>query len=194
MKEECQHGGQASDPTLGDDVKVVDDEAQNTVYVGNLAQQANEAELEALFAHLGKPTQVKILRDKLTGSSSGFGFVTFPERSKAELAIASLNGQMAWGRPLKLHWAQQRGGPVVAPSSPEAQLFDVFVGDLARDVDEQTLQNVFNQAGEVARVSVMWDYPSGRNKGYGFVSFKSQEVRGMACKAWGDCMPARAPA
>lgn len=46
---------------------------------------------------------------------------------------------MAWGRPLKLHWAQQRGGPVVAPSSPEAQLFDVFVGDLARDVDEQVL-------------------------------------------------------
>lgn len=47
--------------------------------------------------------------------------------------------QVAWGRPLKLQWAQHRGS--ANPSAPgEGQSFDVFVGDLARDIDEQVCQ------------------------------------------------------
>lgn len=45
--------------------------------------------------------------------------------------------QVAWGRPLKLQWAQHRSGSGGAPGEgAQQQSFDVFVGDLARDVDE----------------------------------------------------------
>ncbi|GAB4818047.1 hypothetical protein N2152v2_005093 [Parachlorella kessleri] len=150
-----------------------------TVYVGNLHQVATEHELGGLFTSLAPmmaPVNIKIMRDKASGMSAGYGFVTFADRAGAEHAMEAMNGQVAWGRPLKLQWAQHRNtGGAQPSSSAEGQSFDVFVGDLARDIDEQKLREAFSHLGNVTRVVVMWDYPSGRNKGYGFVSFATQE-------------------
>ena len=57
----------------------------------------------------------------------------------------------------------------------------------------QKLREAFSHLGNVTRVVVMWDYPSGRNKGYGFVSFATQQVRfkgraaGLVCFCLARC-------
>ena len=54
----------------------------------------------------------------------------------------------------------------------------------------QKLREAFSHLGNVTRVVVMWDYPSGRNKGYGFVSFATQQVRCLSLAGGLVCGPA----
>lgn len=63
------------------------------MYVGNLSYQLTEAELSELFAPFGEVENVKIVTDRYTGNSKGFGFVEMAEREDGESAISALNGK-----------------------------------------------------------------------------------------------------
>ena len=83
------------------------------IYVGNLSYQMSEDELRDAFGAFGEVSSVKILMDRETGRSRGFGFVEMPNSSEAEQAIAQLNGKDLGGRALRINEArpreQQRG-------------------------------------------------------------------------------------
>jgi RNA recognition motif-containing protein len=68
------------------------------IYVGKLAYQTNEAELNELFKEYGEVTSVKIIMDKYSGKSKGFGFVEMPNEAEAKKAIKELNGAEVQGR------------------------------------------------------------------------------------------------
>jgi RNA recognition motif-containing protein len=78
------------------------------IYVGNLSYQMSEAELREAFAAFGQVSSVKILMDRETGRSRGFGFVEMPNQSEAENAIAQLNGKDLGGRALRINEARPR--------------------------------------------------------------------------------------
>ena len=78
------------------------------IYVGNLSYQMSETELRDAFAAFGEVSSVKILMDRETGRSRGFGFVEMPNQSKAETAIAQLNGKDLGGRALRINEARPR--------------------------------------------------------------------------------------
>ena len=78
------------------------------IYVGNLAWEATEADLQQAFGEFGEVTSVSIITDKATGRSRGFAFVEMPDRTEAEAAITALNGQDLKGRPLKVNEARPR--------------------------------------------------------------------------------------
>lgn len=78
------------------------------IYVGNLPYGLSESELRDAFANFGAVSTVKILTDRETGRSRGFGFVEMPNRTEAEAAVANLNGKDVGGRPLRVNEARPR--------------------------------------------------------------------------------------
>jgi cold-inducible RNA-binding protein len=78
------------------------------LYVGNLSYQTSEDELRELFAAFGSPSSVKIVTDRETGRSRGFGFVEFDDDEEAKAAIAGINGKEVRGRSLTVSEARPR--------------------------------------------------------------------------------------
>ena len=84
------------------------------IFVGNLAFTTTEEELRALFEAHGSVETVRILTDRDTGRSRGFGFVEMPDDPAGERAIEALNGTSLGGRVLTVNEArprQDRGAP-----------------------------------------------------------------------------------
>ena len=78
------------------------------IYVGNLSYSLSESELRDAFAGFGEVSSVKVLMDRETGRSRGFGFVEMPNQSEAEAAIAQLNGKELGGRALRVNEARPK--------------------------------------------------------------------------------------
>jgi RNA recognition motif-containing protein len=78
------------------------------IYVGNLSYSLSESELRDAFAGYGEVSTVKVLMDRETGRSRGFGFVEMPNQSEAEAAIAQLNGKELGGRALRVNEARPK--------------------------------------------------------------------------------------
>lgn len=78
------------------------------IYVGNLSYGMSEGELRDAFSAFGDVSSVKILMDRETGRSRGFGFVEMPNQSEGETAISNLNGKDLGGRALRVNEARPR--------------------------------------------------------------------------------------
>jgi len=78
------------------------------IYVGNLSYDATEEDIKKAFAEFGEVEAVKIITDRYSGRSKGFGFVTMPNDSEGKAAIDGLNGKNMQGRDLKVNEARQR--------------------------------------------------------------------------------------
>ena len=78
------------------------------IYVGNLSYSLAESELQEAFANFGAVSSVKILTDRETGRSRGFGFVEMANQAEGEAAVANLNGKDVGGRPLRANEARPR--------------------------------------------------------------------------------------
>ena len=80
------------------------------LYVGNLSFSTTEAELQELFEKHGTLSSVKVITDRETGRSRGFGFVEFEDASSADEAQKALNGQQLGGRDLRVNEAHDKRG------------------------------------------------------------------------------------
>ena len=81
------------------------------IYVGNLSPATMEEDLRKAFVGFGHAESVRIIKDKFTGESRGFGFVEFSDAAQAQEAIAGLNGTELSGNILTVNEAKrQRGG------------------------------------------------------------------------------------
>jgi RNA recognition motif-containing protein len=78
------------------------------LYVGGLPFSVTDTELEELFAPHGTIESAKVITDKYTGKSRGFGFVELSSSSEAEKAIEALNGTELEGRTITVNEARQR--------------------------------------------------------------------------------------
>ena len=78
------------------------------IYVGNLSYTLDEAELREAFAAYGEVSSVKVLMDRETGRSRGFGFVEMPNQAEPEAAVAEINGKEIGGRALRVNEARPR--------------------------------------------------------------------------------------
>lgn len=78
------------------------------IYVGNLPWQADDNSLLQLFSEHGKVLEARVVYDRETGRSRGFGFVTYSSESEVNDAIAALDGTELDGRPLRVNIAEDR--------------------------------------------------------------------------------------
>lgn len=80
----------------------------NRLYVGNLSYDLSTEDLRQAFEPVGQVTDAKVLTDRETGQSRGFGFVTMATSELAQKAIQEMNGYVLGGRSLRVNEAEDR--------------------------------------------------------------------------------------
>ncbi|OMO67148.1 hypothetical protein CCACVL1_20759 [Corchorus capsularis] len=137
-----------------------------SVYVGNIHPQVTEPLLQEVFLSTGPIEGCKLIKK----DKSSYGFVDYYDRRAAALAIVTLNGRHLFGQPIKVNWAY-------ASSQREdtSGHHNIFVGDLSPEVTDATLFACFSVYSTCSDARVMWDQKTGRSRGFGFVSFRSQQ-------------------
>jgi len=78
------------------------------LFVGSLSWDTNDSKLLQAFSRFGEITEAKVITDRDSGRSRGFGFVSFEDDEAADRAIAALNGTDLDGRTIKVNVAQER--------------------------------------------------------------------------------------
>lgn len=78
------------------------------IYVGNLSYDATDETIKQAFESFGEVTSARVIKDKYTGKSRGFGFVEMPGQSQALTAIKSLNGKELLGKQISVNEARAR--------------------------------------------------------------------------------------
>jgi RNA recognition motif-containing protein len=78
------------------------------IYVGNLNKSTTQDEINTLFAQAGAVTSVDLVKDKVSGMSKGFAFVSMPEQAEAEKAISMFNAYSLADNELKVSVARPR--------------------------------------------------------------------------------------
>ena len=78
------------------------------IYVGNLAYATTDDGLKEVFAQYGEVTAVRVVKDRITGRSKGFAFVTMPDATQGAAAVEALNGKEIDGRPVRVNESQPK--------------------------------------------------------------------------------------
>ncbi|KAK1288799.1 Polyadenylate-binding protein RBP47 [Acorus calamus] len=176
-------GGNAAAPSSSEENK--------TVWVGDLHYWMEENYLHNCFSHTGEVLSIKVIRNKQTGHSEGYGFVEFHSHAAAERVLQNFNGTPMPNteQPFRLNWASFSMGERRSDSGSD---HSIFVGDLASDVTDTLLQETFaSKYPSVRGAKVVMDANTGRSKGYGFVRFADDnektramtEMNGIYCSS-----------
>lgn len=140
----------------------------------------DENYLHNCFGHTGEVITIKVIRNKLTGQSEGYGFVEFCTHAAAEKFLHAFNGRVMPNaeHPFRLNWASFSVGDKRVDVTSD---HSIFVGDLASDVTDTMLQEIFScKYPSVKGAKVVIDASTGRSKGYGFVRFGDDNEKTLA--------------
>ncbi|BHF76751.1 tRNA selenocysteine 1-associated protein 1 [Sparganum proliferum] len=143
--------------------------------MGDLEPYMDEAFIRKAFDfHDEKVVSVKIIRNKVTGQTLGYGFVEFRDGIAARDAMLRLNGKPIPGVPtrrFKLNHASYG-------KDSSAGEYSLFVGELTEDVDDLALFNAFKKYTSCRSAKVVMN--NGKSRGYGFVRFSSESDQDKA--------------
>ncbi|KAF5204625.1 Polyadenylate-binding protein [Thalictrum thalictroides] len=123
---------------------------------------------------------LKVIRNKQTCQSEGYGFVEFYSHAAAEKVLQTYNGAImpTTEQPFRINWASFSMGDKRSDVGSDRS---IFVGDLASDVTDTLLQETFSSKyPSVKGAKVVIDSNTGRSKGYGFVRFGDDNERTQA--------------
>ncbi|XP_022870041.1 polyadenylate-binding protein RBP45-like isoform X3 [Olea europaea var. sylvestris] len=156
------------------------DDGIRSLWIGDLQYWMDEQYILNIFASAGEVVSVKVIRNKQTSQSEGYGFLEFVSHAAAERNLHTFNGTLMPNaeQPFRLNWASMGAGEK-RDDTPE---YTIFVGDLAADVTDYMLQETFRaNYSSVKGAKVVTDRLTGRTKGYGFVRFadEGEQLRAM---------------
>ncbi|GMY31285.1 polyadenylate-binding protein RBP45C-like [Fagus crenata] len=152
-----------------------------SLWIGDLLPWMEESYLLTCFSHTGEVISAKVIRNKQTGISDGYGFIEFVSRGAADRVLQTYNGTVMPNteQNFRLNWATLGAGERRQDDGPD---YTIFVGDLASDVTDYLLQETFKGVySSVKGAKVVTDRATGRSKGYGFVRFgdEGEQLRCM---------------
>ncbi|CCH42041.1 Nuclear and cytoplasmic polyadenylated RNA-binding protein PUB1 [Wickerhamomyces ciferrii] len=144
------------------------------LYVGGLDKTISEDQLREIFSQHGEIDNVKILFDK-NKQNFNYAFIEFQNELNASNAFQELNNKTLQNSVISINWAYQS-----QQAKNSSEHFNIFVGDLSTEIDDEQLKAAFNEYKSLVQAHVMWDMQSGRSRGYGFVSFTNQQDAELA--------------
>ena len=123
--------------------------------------------LREYFSVHGNIAEVAIMRDKVTGRSRGFAFVQFADIDSLDRALANPTHAID-GRQVEAKRA-------VPKSEIQARTKKIFVGGVPQTVSDEAFLGFFSKYGEVAESQILKDRATGKSRGFGFITFVSDE-------------------
>ena len=165
-----------------------DRNADATVFVGNVDEDASESLVWELFTQAGPVVSVYMPKDRVTGAHQGYGFVELASEEDAVYAIKILNMIRLNGKPLRVNRSAGAGmsgsGSGNNPNAATDVGANLFIGNLDPDVDEKLLYDTFAAFGVIIdSPKVMRDPETGVSKGFAFVSYDCFEASDAAVEA-----------
>ncbi|KAL5711961.1 hypothetical protein ACHQM5_014182 [Ranunculus cassubicifolius] len=168
------------------------DSDQGKLFIGGISWDTSEDKLNEHFGAYGEVTQSVIMRDKITGRPRGFGFVVFADPSildrvlqdkhtidgrtvEAKRAL-SREEQHTTARPGNPSSGRSFGGSGGGGGGGSMKTKKIFVGGLPATLTEEGFRQYFETYGTVTDVVVMYDQSTQRPRGFGFISFDSEEA------------------
>jgi len=146
------------------------DNATTNLIVNYLPQTMTQEEIRSLFSSIGEVESCKLIRDKLSGQSLGYGFVNYVRSEDAEKAINTLNGLRLQNKTIKVSFAR--------PSSDAIKGANLYISGLPKSMNQQDLENLFSPFGRIITSRILcdsmtdvWSSPSGVSKGVGFIRY-----------------------
>mmetsp|Transcript_885 Transcript_885/g.1320 ORF Transcript_885/g.1320 Transcript_885/m.1320 type:complete len:668 (+) Transcript_885:223-2226(+) len=154
------------------------------VYVKFLAPEVSEEELRTMVEEFGEVTSCVLMKDA-KGESKGVGFVNYKEPESAAKCVEALNGKDIKGKELFAARAQkksERSAELRAKFDEKRQEriakyqgMNLYVKNLADEVDDDMLREEFATVGTITSCKVMKDEKTGKSRGFGFVCFSSPD-------------------
>jgi len=138
-----------------------DEEEQTNLIVNYLPQYVTEAKLKDMFSQFGELEHVKLMLDRNTQSSMGYGFVKYVKAESAAAAIKAMNGYQMDAKKLRVGYSHPRS---------EA---NVYVGNLKPTTTKEELEKLFGRFGPIIECKILVDHETGQSKGCGFVKFEN---------------------
>ncbi|VVC30869.1 Hypothetical protein CINCED_3A014233 [Cinara cedri] len=154
----------------------MNEESKTNLIVNYLPQTMTQEEIRSLFSSIGEVESCKLIRDKVTGQSLGYGFVNYHRPEDAEKAINTLNGLRLQNKTIKVSFAR--------PSSEAIKGANLYVSGLPKHMTQQDLENLFSPYGRIITSRILCDNMTVRqfvgnpgdhspsiSKGVGFIRF-----------------------
>ncbi|KAH8058349.1 RNA binding-protein [Aureococcus anophagefferens] len=171
-----------------------------SLWVGEVQPDWTEEYMRSIYAECNKRFNVKIMRDRATGTAAGYGFLEFESHADAAEVLRLYEDKPIPGTPFKcvLRWggghgtaaAKPKGGtpygagtmhPVGYSGPPPQADWSIFVGDLDYTVTEQQLHGAFaKKYRSILSTKLVIDMSTGLSKGFGFIKFGSEAERDSA--------------
>lgn len=171
-----------------------------TLFVGRLSWNVDDDWLRREFEHIGGVVSARVMMERATGKSRGYGYVDFESKTYADKALAELQGHEIDGRPINLDLSTGKPKPSGqndrakkygdVPSAPSDTL---FVGNLSFNAERNKLFEVFGEYGTVVSCRVPTHPDTQQPKGFGYVQFLSvEEAQGAMNALNGEYIEGRA--
>jgi polyadenylate-binding protein len=150
------------------------------VFIKSLDKSIDNKALYDTFSAFGNILSCKVATDD-QGASKGYGFVHYETQEAANLAVTKVNGMLLNGKKVFVGFfvpRKDRSGGSEANDS----FTNVYVKNLAPDVEDEKLDELFKAHGPIKSAIVMKD-GEGKSRGFGFVNFEEHEHAAQACEA-----------
>uniref|UniRef100_A0A0N5AAD4 ELAV-like protein n=1 Tax=Syphacia muris TaxID=451379 RepID=A0A0N5AAD4_9BILA len=154
-------------------------ESKTNLIINYLPQTMGQEEVRSLFSSLGEIESCKLVRDKISGQSLGYGFVNYVRQEDAMKAIGTLNGLRLQNKTIKVSFAR--------PSSESIKGANLYVSGLPKSMSQPELESLFRPYGQIITSRILADNVTGLSKGVGFVRFdKKNEAENAISKLNGS--------
>lgn len=140
-----------------------DEDSKTNLIVNYLPQTMTQEEIRSLFSSIGEVESCKLIRDKVTGQSLGYGFVNYHRADDATKAIQTLNGLRLQNKTIKVSYAR--------PSSEAIKGANLYVSGLPKHMTQPDLERMFSCSGNIITSRILCDNITGLSKGVGFIRF-----------------------
>ncbi|KAI4983899.1 hypothetical protein ZWY2020_025765 [Hordeum vulgare] len=154
----------------GDDGRAGGGDSSGKIFVGGVAWETTEESFSKHFGKYGAITDSVIMKDKHTKMPRGFGFVTFSDPSVIDKVLEDEHN--IDGRTVLKSKGQSRE-EMSSKDGPKTR--KIFVGGLPSTLTEDDLRDHFSSYGNVVEHQIMVDHSTGRSRGFGFVTFESED-------------------
>ena len=159
---------------------IMADNNQTNLIINYLPQTLADDELKTLFLSMGPIKTSKIVRDRATGYSYGFGFVDFQNAEDAQKAIETLNGTQLQNKTIKVAYAR--------PSGETIKGANLYIKGLPKSMSQSELQDLFNPYGQIIQARILTD-PYGKSRGVGFILYDKREEAELAINSLDGIVP-----